>query len=203
MRRTAEQTSNNVLDVAGELFYWQGIRSTGVDRVAADAAVAPTQIYRLFRSKDELVAAYVERNDQGYRQWFDAALAVGGGSPRERLLALFDALARQVRPEVCRGCPFLLALAEYPAGEHPAHQHAVATKAWVRVRLLDQTRELVAHLGLDDGTTTAAMVDPEQLADDLVLVMEGVYASVQALGADGPARRARTLVEQLLPTTGS
>lgn len=185
-RRTADQTREHVLDTAGQLFYWHGIRSTGIDRVAREAAVAPPQIYRIFRSKDELVTAYVQRNDEGYRRWFDTALADGGDKPRRRLLALFDALATQVRPEVCRGCPFLMTLAEFPERDHPAHQHAVGTKRWVRQRLLAETRLLAAE-------------HADDLADDLALVMEGVYASVQALGHDGPARRARALVEQLLP----
>jgi hypothetical protein len=78
-----------------------------------------------------------------------------------------------------------MALAEIPDRALPAHQHAVATKAWVRGRL----GELVDAMQVDD---------PAALADELTLVMEGVYASVQALGADGPARRARALAEALL-----
>ena len=69
-RRTAEETREHVLDVAHELFYWTGIRATGVDRVAADAGIAPTALYRLFPSKDARVAAYVERAEQRYREWF-------------------------------------------------------------------------------------------------------------------------------------
>ena len=68
-RRPAAETRAHVLDVAHELFYWQGIRATGVDRVAAAAGVAPTTLYRLFACKDDLVAAYVERAAEGYREW--------------------------------------------------------------------------------------------------------------------------------------
>ena len=56
-RRSAEQTREHVLDVAYDLFYWHGIRATGVDRVAAEAGIAPTALYRLFPSKDALVAS--------------------------------------------------------------------------------------------------------------------------------------------------
>jgi hypothetical protein len=59
---------------------------------------------------------------------------------------------------------------------------AVETKAWVRDRI-------------------AEMSTSDELADQLVLIMEGVYASVQALGVDGPARQARGLVETLLTAT--
>src|SRR5205823_12081039 len=94
------------------LFYWEGVRATGVDRIAATAAVAPTTLYRLFASKDDLVTAYVQRADRGYRQWF--LQSAGDGDPREPILGLFDALTEQVQPARCRGCPFLMVLAEYP-----------------------------------------------------------------------------------------
>src|SRR3954469_23288733 len=125
MRRSAEQTREHVLGVARELFYWRGIRATGVDAVAAAAGVAPTTLYRLFASKDELVAAYLEREAAGFRAWFDAATAEPAGAPRARVLALLDALAEQVRPEVCRGCPFQVGLAELPDPALPGHEHAV------------------------------------------------------------------------------
>ena len=66
-RRTSAQTHDHILRVAGELFYREGIRATGIDRVASQAEVAPTTLYRLFASKDELVAAYVERCSTNYR----------------------------------------------------------------------------------------------------------------------------------------
>ena len=181
-RRTAAQTREHVLEVAHELFYWNGIRVTGVDSIAAAARVAPTTLYRLFASKDDLVAAYVERADRLYREWMTEATAPDVGSPRERILALFDALDEQVQPQRCRGCPFLMALAEFPDPRLPAHARAVATKAWVQGRLRELTDALAA---------AEPVRDPEALADQLAIVMEGVYASAQALGADGPARRAR------------
>lgn len=61
MPRSAADTREHVLEVARELFYWHGIRATGVDRIATEADVSPTTLYRLFTSKDDLVAAYVER----------------------------------------------------------------------------------------------------------------------------------------------
>jgi AcrR family transcriptional regulator len=185
MRRTAGQTREHVLEVAHELFYWQGIRAVGVDRIAAEAGVAPTTLYRVFASKDDLVAAYIERADGLYRQWFDAAVESGGEDPRDRILALFDALGEQVQPHQCRGCPFLMALAEFPDETLPVHRHAVAMKTWVRTRM----GELAAATKRDDA---------DALADRLTLVFEGTYASAQALGAGGPASQARDFAEALL-----
>jgi AcrR family transcriptional regulator len=175
--------------VAHELFYWHGIRATGIDTVAAEAAVAPTTLYRLFGSKDGLVAAYLERNDEGYQDWLTTTTDPSVGSPRERILALFDALAEQTRPERCRGCPFLMALAEYPDPDSVVHATAVATKERVRSHLQSLTRELAAE---------TAVADPSALADQLALVLEGVYGSVQALGPTGPAARARSAAIALI-----
>jgi AcrR family transcriptional regulator len=175
-----------VLGVASDLFYWHGIRATGVDRVAAEAGVAPTTLYRLFASKDDLVAAYVQRTDRLYREWFTEALDAGGPDPRDRILALFDALIEQVGPLHCRGCPFQMSLAELPDPSTPAHQRAVASKTWVR----EQLGELTARL--ED-------TDPAALADQLWVLVEGVYAAAQSCAADGPAQQVRALVESLLP----
>jgi AcrR family transcriptional regulator len=189
MRRSSAETREHVLAVAHEIFYWQGIRGTGVDKIAVEAGVAPTTLYRLFASKDDLVAAYVARADVNYRAWFDEAVEAGGADPRQRILCVFDALQHQVRPENFRGCPFLMALSEYPDATHPAHRNAVGTKEWVRVRFGELAADLAA---------TRAPVDVDELADSLTLVMEGVYASAQALGQEGPAARARALAATLV-----
>jgi AcrR family transcriptional regulator len=194
MRRRSAETRELVLAVAHEIFYWQGIRGTGVDKLAAEAGIAPTTLYRLFASKDDLVAAYVERADANYRVWFDEAVQTGGSDARQRILELFRALAHQVRPENFRGCPFLMALAEYPDAAHAAHRHAVGTKEWVRARF----GELVADLAADG----AEIAEPGRLADQLTLVMEGVYASAQALTAYGPAAQAHDVAAALIAAAG-
>jgi AcrR family transcriptional regulator len=192
-RRSAADTRAHVLEVARRLFYWQGIHATGIDKVAAEAKVAATTLYRLFPSKDNLVAAYVTANAEPYKEWMTHATRPGLGSPRDRILALFDALAEQVQPDRCRGCPFLMTLAEFPRPDHPAHKEAIAVKAWAREHLRQLTGELAA------GTPVS---DPDALADQLVITMEGVYATVQALGNHGPARQARALAATLLDATG-
>ncbi len=188
-RRPAADTREHVLKIAHDLFYWSGIRAVGVDRVAAEAGIAPTTLYRLFASKEELIDVYLERADVAYRAWFDEASRSDGRTTAERILALFDALAEQVQPERCRGCPFLMAITEIPDEEASAHRKAVATKAWVRSRF----GELVEALAKEQ-----AVADEDALADHLMLLFEGVYATVAPLGAAGPARRARALVEGLL-----
>lgn len=185
MQRTAAETRSHVLRVAGDLFYLRGIRATGVDLVAAEAGVAPTTLYRLFASKDDLVGAYVERADLDFRERFTAAVEGAGPDPRDRILAVFDSISAEVSSGTFRGCTFHLALAEFPEPELPAHRNAQTAKSWTRQRI----RELTDALGVED---------PAELADHLVLVLEGLHASGQSFGANGPAQRARGLVEGLL-----
>jgi AcrR family transcriptional regulator len=191
-RRPAAETREHVLDVAEDLFYRHGIHVTGVDTIADQAEVAPTTLYRLFGSKDDLVAAYVERYAAGYRAWIESITSDPQLSARERILAFFDALTDVTRPETFRGCPFLMALAEYPDPASATHTNAQAVKAWVRGKL----HELAAELPHQTPAGVAV------LADQLALVVEGLYASIAALGSDGPARYARDLAALVLDATG-
>jgi AcrR family transcriptional regulator len=183
-RRSSAETRERVLGVVGELFYTDGIRATGIDRVAAAAGVAPTTLYRLYASKDDLVAAYLDSGREQYLIWLDRALT-SAGTPAERLLAAFDEQAAEAAADGFRGCPFLMALAEFPDPAHPAHVTAVRTKAEVRDRLRAVAGEV-------------AGADPEALTDQLLLVMEGVYAIIQAFGRPGPADQARAVAELIL-----
>ncbi|MCK9905104.1 TetR/AcrR family transcriptional regulator [Frankia sp. Cpl3] len=190
-RRPAVETRQRILDAAENLFYRQGITATGVDRIAAEAGVAPTTLYRLFRSKDELVAAYVDRYAAGYRDWIESLTSDPRCPARDRILAMFDALVTVTGAEAFRGCPFLMVLAEYPDPTSAAHASAQAVKAWVRGRLHELAREL------PDRDTAAA----EAISDRLALVIEGLYASTAALGTQGPARRARELAVLVMDAT--
>ncbi|MFI9008106.1 TetR/AcrR family transcriptional regulator [Actinosynnema sp. NPDC053489] len=185
VHRSAAETRSHVLRVAGDLFYLRGIRATGVDLVAAEAGVAPTTLYRLFASKDDLVGAYVETADLDFRGRFTAAVEGAGPDPRDRILAVFDLVFAEVAADAFRGCRFLMSLAEFPEPALPAHRNALAAKSWTRERIA----ELTGQLGV---------ADPGELADHLMLLFEGLHASGQSFGPDGPARRARGLAERVL-----
>jgi AcrR family transcriptional regulator len=188
-RRTSEETREHILAVADGLFYSEGIHATGIDTLAAQAEVAPTTLYRQFASKDDLVAAYVERCSERYKTVLGAATSPEAGTARERILAAFDAFAAEIRSGSCRGCPFLMVLAEYPDPASPVHARAAAHKSWLRALF----HELVGEF-----TTTAQLRDPEALAEQLALVAEGVYGSVQALGPAGPAAHGRAAAAALI-----
>lgn len=188
-RRSSEETREHILAVADRLFYSDGIRATGIDTLAAQAEVAATTLYRQFASKDDLVAAYVERCSERYKAVLGAATSPRAGTARERILGAFDAFAAEIRSGSCRGCPFLMVLAEYPDPESPAHTKAAGHKSWLHALFHELVRELAS---------TTQLRDPEALADQLALVAEGVYGSVQALGPAGPAAHGRATAAALI-----
>jgi AcrR family transcriptional regulator len=184
-RRPAGETREHVLAVAHDLFYANGIRQTGVDRVVAAAGIGPTTLYRLFGSKDGLVTAYVEREAAAYSEWMSGLIE--DESPRDGLRAFMRGVAEQVEGSRCRGCPFQIAVAEIPDPAHPAHQAAVALKRHVR----DTLRDLAG---------TAGAPDPEATGDQLMLLAEGSYAAARSLDSSAISLRAIDAALACLPT---
>ena len=116
--KTAERPSarERLLAAADELFYRDGVHSTGIDAVIEKAGVAKGSLYYIFGGKDELVAAYLRGRHERFRQQVEEAQA-GIDDPADKILALFDALADYVSLPEYRGCPFDSAAAEAPTGQ--------------------------------------------------------------------------------------
>ena len=99
-----------------------------------------------------------------WRESVDAAQA-GIDDPEEKILAVFDAIADYVSLPEFRGCPFVNAAAEAPAGE--AQELAIkAYRRWVRDSFLG--------LAAETGVT-----DPAALADALILLYDGALATAE------------------------
>src|SRR6202012_651193 len=115
--KTADRPSarEGLRAAADELFYRDGVRSTGIDAVIEKAGVAKGSLYYIFGGKDVLVAAYLRRRHERFRQRVAEAQA-GIGDTADKILALFDALADYVSLPEYEGCPFDSAAAEAPTG---------------------------------------------------------------------------------------
>ncbi len=147
-----------LLAAADELFYNEGVRSVGIDRVIEHAGVAKASLYNTFGSKDELIRAYLKgRQDQVARHVMAAVDAAG--TPREKVLAVFDGQTAMYAESGYQGCAFHRANAE----AHPGDRIDLATKeyrAWVR--------ELFTDLA-----TRAGAPDPAELATQLHMIFDG------------------------------
>ncbi len=159
----SKSARERVLEVASELFYAEGIRAVGVDTIVARSGVAKMSLYRNFASKDDLVVAYLTERNRRFFEWWDRATSPHDGDPKDRLRAIVVATIEKVRRPGYRGCPFLNTSAEYPDLNHPARAIIEGHKRELRSRLLELTRGI--------GAT-----NPETLATQFILLMDGVYA---------------------------
>jgi len=174
-----------ILEVAGRLFFQYGYRAIGIDLVIAEAGVAKATLYRHFPSKDDLIAAYLEDMNRQFWVWFEDGVAEHPDSARDQLIAIFYRLQKLVTSPTCWGCPFLMAVSEFPDREHPGHRVAVANKRAVQARLLEMCQQMGA-------------VNPSRLANQLHLMMDGAFAAVRVFGVENPAADVGEQAEALI-----
>ncbi|MCE0536247.1 TetR/AcrR family transcriptional regulator [Kineosporia rhizophila] len=126
-----------LLEAAAQLFYERGVRAVGVDLIAETAGTTKKTLYDRFGSKDALVALYLRRRAQRWREHLQTFL--DRSAPREQqVLAVFEALETWLGTQR-RGCAFVNAYAELGADEHPAVPVIRAEKAWMRALFDDLT----------------------------------------------------------------
>lgn len=157
---SAQRTSasRRLLDAANELFYAEGVQSVGIDRIIERAGVAKASLYNTFGSKEALVRGYLEERHAGTTDRLSAAISAAK-TPRERILAVFNAQATLFTEPDFRGCAFVTATAEAPRGGL-VEQAADDYRAWI----LAMFRELASAAGARDAG---------QLAEQLQLVYDG------------------------------
>jgi AcrR family transcriptional regulator len=169
---------DRILNTAGPLFYREGYRAIGIDRVIAEADVAKATFYKHFPSKDDLIVAWIARAE---------ALIIGElppvGGP-EPLSAYVDWMLEIARRGGCLGCTYQGTAAEFSDPAHPAHAAAIAVKR----RVIEAIETRARAQGLTDPSATARAV---------FLFLEGVWASVRMFGASAPLSGAETAVRRL------
>ena len=173
-----------LLAAADELFYAEGVHTVGIDRIIERAGVAKASLYSCFGSKEELVRAYLEGRHKIRRTRIMAGLEQFG-SPRERLLGVFDVLAEVSSTPGFRGCAFYNASAESVEKGGAVEQVSNANRAW--------TRGLFTELARDAGA-----VDPPALADQLMILYDGASVGARMDQHPGAAALARTVAAQLV-----
>ena len=161
-----------ILAVAGDLFYRHGIRAVGVDAIAEAAGTNKMTLYRHFGSKDDLVAAYLRQSASeadGCWEKFEQAHPADG---RAQLRAWLEEMAEHVANADQRGCPLANAAVELPEKDHPARRVIEEFKVAQRAKLIQLCR-------------TAGLSEPDMLADELHLLLEGARVTAQSVGSDG------------------
>jgi AcrR family transcriptional regulator len=174
-----------ILVAASDLFYRHGIRAVGVEAIAEAAGTNKMTLYRHFSSKDELVAEYLRCLARDGGKLWQELEALHPGDPRAQLRGWLAAMQAHVLDTDQRGCALANAAVELPEKEHPARCVIEQFKAAQRGRLAG----LCAASGVSE---------PELLADELFLLLEGAHVSAQSLGPNGPASRLVRMGEALI-----
>jgi len=195
MARSSETTRERIISAASKLFYDQGIRAVSVDAVAEKAGLTKRTLYYHFRSKDDLVAAYLAGRDQPnlalFQRWFAEA---DGGVP-DKVAAIFRNLARAAAHPKWKGCGFLRTSAELAnMPGHPAIKIGAAHKknfeGWLRA-----TFEAA-------GIATAL-----ELSRQILLLLDGCFAVVllhrDPSYMETAAQAALCLIEAAMPARRS
>ena len=180
--RRGRGARERILRASQQLFRDQGISGTGLDQLCASAEVSKRTLYQHFTGKDELIAEHLRQFDPGILpEVFDRTDL----TPRERLLAAFDVHSPL--------CPFIAAAVEISDPGHPARIYARDYKQAFAQRLTDTARE-------------AGAPDPEQLGEQLALLLDGASARSRVLNAETLATAAAiaaVLVDNAIPTTAT
>ena len=188
-RRTEEERPGSaarerILQTAERLFYRDGYHAVGVDTIVAESGVAKMTLYRHFPSKDDLIAAYLERTNEQLLAWMEGLIAPHD-DPREVLEAVFEGVAKLASSPECLGCAFVGAAGEFPEPDHPGHRAAAQHKRAV----VDRLRELAERAGAKD---------PNALAEELLLIMDGAWSAARVFGPGSHGRRAEVAAKALI-----
>src|SRR6202521_3202769 len=181
-----ESARGRLLSAATHLFCKNGINPTGIDGMIDGAGTAKTTLYKLFGSKTNLVHAVLESAGQQWRECFIGAIEAGGGDPQSKLARIFPALRSWFGEERFYGCPFINAVAEHDKDQKQFRNIAMRHK-----------KVVLAHIEKLAGEMGAA--EPEVLAHQLALLIDGAIVAAMVTGDPGVADTAGLAADSLLP----
>lgn len=175
-----------IMQTAERLFYLEGIRGVGVERIAKEAKTTKMALYRHFASKDELVACWLSQVAENYDTSWQSLEAQYRGKPREMLMAFTSQVAATLGENQPRGCPLTNSLVELPDPSHPARAVIAAYKA----KQVSRIERLCNELALPDAKQKALL---------LHMVYEGAQITVaQGLDHKSVAQTLHSVVDKLL-----
>lgn len=163
---------DRIMEAAADLFYQEGVQNVGIDRVIAESGVAKMSLYNNFKSKDALIAAWLQQRDANWRKWFQKTVENRATEPIQQLLAIFDVLEEWFSQPDFRGCAFINSSVELVDPAHPGYQVAVEHQQAIFSYILKLVK-------------AAEIANPDKVAEQLLLLIEG--AIVVAMMRRDPA----------------
>ncbi|MGF1498613.1 MAG: TetR/AcrR family transcriptional regulator [Elainellaceae cyanobacterium] len=178
---------DRILATAADLFYQEGVQNVGVDRIIAESGVAKMSLYNHFKSKDALIAAWLQQRDEHWRRWFQSTVERLAENPGDRLLAVFDALKEWFEQTDFRGCAFINSTVELVNCDHPGCQIAMEHQQAVSDYILSLVK-------------AADLPESESIAQQLVILIEGAIVVAMMRRCSESAAQAKqaaaVLIEQ-------
>lgn len=181
---------DQLIETAADLFYRGGFNATGIDRILAEAGVAKMTLYNHFGSKEELIEAALHHRGSQFQEWLMAYVESHAETPRDRLLALFDAHEEWFESKEFRGCLFLNASAEF----------AGSTES---IRRIAEEYKRLLH-GYVRGLAAAGQIaNPDRLADRIMLLVDGAIGCAQVSKDPTWAQRAKEAAALMIDAEGA
>lgn len=184
----SEIVKEKILTTAADLFYKQGYNSTGINQIIDEAGIARGSLYNHFKSKTELLHAYLEESSNN---WFVQLYAYIDkiDKPKDKILGLFDfRIKRQVRSGF-GGCPFIKAGAEVPQDDKKAFQIIEKNKMKFRDYILEILKDISSQNNL---------LTKEELADTIYLLIEGATITASFQKRNIMIGRAKEITDKLI-----
>ena len=179
-------TRQRLIDAAGKRFYRDGFRNVGIDQILTDVGISKTAFYKHFECKEDLMLAALVDHDKWFQDVFrNLVREHGGPTPLGQLHAVMDVVEMVVHTEDFQGCIFVNAAIEFPLPHEPAHQAAAASKQAVE--------DIVRTLAVE-----ASAREPQLLAQQLCLIMEGAYVTRHVSGNLATVEIARSIARQVI-----
>src|ERR1700722_15521244 len=147
------KTAHKVLSTASRLFYANGVRAVGIEWIVAESGVAKTSLYRHFQTKDDLIAAFLEREDREFWQQWEGIVGAAA-NPNAELMSLLGWIGKRVSRDGYRGCPQINVAAEFADPEHPARM----IRRRHKVAMLERLRNIVGQIGVTRPNDTAVQL---------------------------------------------
>ncbi|BEU96073.1 TetR/AcrR family transcriptional regulator [Acidovorax sp. DW039] len=163
-----------ILHTAHMLFYREGIRATGIDRIIAEARVTKVTFYRQFPSKQDLVVAYLEHRHAVWMQWFRSALEQPPADGSFALQCVVQAMQAWFEMPDFRGCAFINGVAE-------AEGLGAEVVDIARRHKREMTQAIAAQLPPDPAYAA--------LAEAVAMAVDGAIVRVQMTKEPAPALR--------------
>ena len=151
-----------ILETANDLFYEDGIRNVGVDRIISASAVTKATFYKHYRAKDNLIVEYITARHVTVRESIEAMIA-SAETPEDALHLFVADIAAEISRPGFRGCPFINAAAEFPDADHPVRRIVTNHREWY----VDTLALMLRNMGHPV---------PGDAADELLLARDGALA---------------------------